>query len=357
MKIHFLLPALSGGGAERVMVILANHFASIGHEIFLITFNPGEAYSLDTGVKRIKLHHGKFPNHKIRTFLNLRGYYASSQNRPDVLISFLTLNNLIAVLVARLYSLKVIISEHNSQLHVPGPVWLSKFTRNFIYKRADVVTVLTAFDIEFYKKRNCKVVVMPNPCTFKSITDNSHPREKTILAVGSLDRYDHKGFDNLIELIAPILLKNPDWKLKIIGGGNKGEVFLKTLVQQNNLQDHVIFTGFTDKVAAYMHNASIFILPSRYEGLPMVLLEAMSQGMACIAYDCKTGPSDMIQHNINGLLIPDQDVIAMQTGLQLLLNDAGLRQRLGEAALKSLDNYTLETVAAQWETLFEQLLQ
>lgn len=354
MKIDFLIPALVGGGAERVMVILANHFALKGHDVALISFNEGEAYEV-VNVQRVRLHLGRIRNHKVRSLYNLFNYYWKKEHRPRVLISFLTHNNLIGILCAKIFGLKIIISEHNSHLRMATPKWLTNIGRRFLYRKADFVTVLTAFDLDYYKKRKCNVVVMPNPCTFKSISDNGHTREKTILAVGSLDRYNHKGFDNLIMLINPILKNYPDWNLKIIGGGGNGEPFLRDLVAKEGLQERIIFEGFQTNVADYMKNAAIFILPSRYEGLPMVLLEAMSQGMACIAYDCKTGPSDMIQHNINGLLIPDQDVLAMQKGLHVLLNDSELRQRLGETALKSLNDYTLETVAAQWETLFEQV--
>ncbi|TLP70634.1 glycosyltransferase family 4 protein [Maribacter sp. ACAM166] len=356
MKIDFLITALSGGGAERVMVLLANHFQEKGHTVCLITFNVGDAYEVTSGVMRKKLHDGKFKNHKLRTLNNLRKYYALPKNRPDVMISFLTLNNLNTILIAKLYGINVIVSEHISSLGKTTPEWLTRITRNWIYRKADFITVLTAFDIEFYKKRKCKVVVMPNPCTFPVLLQNDHPRKKTILAVGSLNRYHHKGFDNLIGFIKPILDEHSDWTLKIIGGGVTGKKLLTKLVEEEEgLAKRIIFTGFTNEVAQYMKEAAIFILPSRFEGLPMVLLEAMSQGMACIAYDCKTGPSDMLRDHYNGLLIPDQDVPSMQKGLLMLMENEKLRHTLGNNALRSLERYSMNSVASQWEELFKQL--
>ena len=105
-----------------------------------------------------------------------------------------------------------------------------------------------------------------------------------------------------------------------------------------------------------MYESSIFILPSRFEGLPMVLLEAMSQGMACIAYNCKTGPSDIIENNINGLLIEDQNIPEMQDGLKKLLSNESLRLNLANEGIKSLNKYDIETITKQYESLFNEIV-
>ena len=357
MKLDFIITALSGGGAERVMVILANNFAEKGYEVSLITFNgkpEGDAYHLDKKIKRIRLHDGKFSNHKIRSLNNLYNYYKTEQNRPDTIISFLTFTNLISILVAKLYKIKIIVSEHISHLQGPKPELLSNITRGYIYRLSDFVTVLTAFDIQYYKKRKANVIVMPNPCTYSPIEENNHKRDKVILAVGSLDRYHHKGFDNLIEFITPVLIANPDWSLKIIGGGITGEPHLKSLVKKNNITKQIIFTGFQNNVSEHMKNSSIFILSSRFEGLPMVLLEAMSQGMACISYNCKTGPSDIINHLTNGILVEDQNKSAMKKQLLELINNEDLRTSLSKNAVKSIDSFSIEAISSKWETLFKK---
>lgn len=357
MKIDFLISDLSGGGAQRVMVILANHFSIKGFDVSLITLNEhkGQSYELNKSINRIKLHGGIFKNHKIRSLANLIQYYSISNNRPDVLISFIHLTNLLAIITAKIFGIKIIVSEHNSHLQIPKPKYLTNFTRNLVYRKADFLTVLTAFDINFYKKRKIKVMVMPNPCTFPVLKDNEHIRNKTILAVGSLNRYHHKGFDNLIRLIKPILNKNSDWKLQIVGGGNKGKKYLSKIVTEEGIKDRVEFIGFTNKVSKYMKEAAIFILPSRFEGLPMVLLEAMSQGMACIAYNCKTGPSDILEHMSNGFLIEDQNTNAMQEGLMTLIENKNLRKKLGDNGLNSLEKFSIENIANKWEELFNQL--
>src|SRR5690606_21715293 len=190
------------------------------NEISVITLFKGkEEYQLDPAIKRIELKQAKFvPSHTFRSIISLSRYYKTKSNRPDVIVSFITLTNLITIIAAKLFSIKIIAQEHNSYLrYMAGRKRISDFTKKHVYKWADVVTVLTSFDIDFYKKHGVNVYVMPNPCSFTPITDNSHDREKIILAVGQLNRYHHKGFDNLIELIAPILKQYPDWQLKIAG--------------------------------------------------------------------------------------------------------------------------------------------
>lgn len=355
MKIDFITASLNAGGAERVLVLLANYFSENSYCVRIITFNEPDDYSFSPSIIRVKLHHGNISNHKIRSLSNLISFYRPKNNRPEVMISFITQTSFIAIIVAKLYGLKIIASEHNSFLRSQSPKLLTSFTRTFLYPLANYLTVLTNFDVDFYQKKGINVVVMPNPCSFNSFNEQNSTREKFILAVGNLDRYYHKGFDNLLKLIVPVLKNHRDWTLKIVGDGKEGMNFLKQLTNKLNIVDQVVFTGFRKDVNILMQESEIFILSSRYEGLPMVLLEAMSQGMACIAYDCKTGPSDIIKHGINGLLIEDQNMEAMQRGVERLINEQDLRERLKFAANKTVDNYSIDKIAQKWEKIFLEM--
>ena len=173
--------------------------------------------------------------------------------------------------------------------------------------------------------------------------------------MGNLNRYHHKGFDNLISLISPILHSNRDWVLKIVGSGDTGLNKLKKIVQAENLKEQIIFTGFSNDVKKIMRESDIFVLSSRFEGLPMVLLEAMSQGMACIAFDCITGPSEMIVNDNNGLLIENQNFDAMKNGIERLIQSVDLRNNLALNAIKSLEKFDIEEIGGQWITIFESL--
>jgi glycosyltransferase involved in cell wall biosynthesis len=159
-----------------------------------------------------------------------------------------------------------------------------------------------------------------------------------------------------MEIVSPILKKNKHWKLKFVGGGEKGRVFLENLAKEKGIEDAVVFTGFRDDVADIMKESDIFVLSSRIEGMPMVLLEAMSQGMACIAYNCKTGPADIIESRFDGLLIEDQDKEAMRQNLQLLIDDEDLRNRLRANAVNSVEKFSIESIGGQWIKLLDSVV-
>ena len=359
MKIDFLISSLIPGGAERVLVLMANSLArNTNNEVSVIVLHKrSESYHLDPVVKKIELKQSKFIlNYTLYSIVNLMNFYRNKSHRPDVLISFLTTTNFIGIIVAKVFRIKIIAQEHISFSGYGGDNnFITKITRKYLYKKADAVTVLTSHDVANYKKIGVDVLVMPNPCSFKPITENSHPRDKVILAVGNLNRFHHKGFDNLISLMAPILVEYPDWRLKIAGSGEKGLEYLTELAKEKNILDKIIFTGFTENMSELMYHSSIFILPSRFEGLPMVLLEAMSQGMACIAYDCVTGPSDIIINNKNGLLIEDQNIEEMQRGLRKLISNKDLRETLTNKGIKSLDKYDLDAITNRYKMLFDKL--
>ena len=127
MKINFISDSLRGGGAERVMVLLADHFASKGHTVSILTFNEGDDYELSEKVKRIRLHHGKCKIHRLRSLFNLFGFYKKKDTRPDVIISFNTETNFVSILVSRFYSIRIICSEHTNYLQKGN--YVARFTR------------------------------------------------------------------------------------------------------------------------------------------------------------------------------------------------------------------------------------
>lgn len=353
MKVDFIIGRLGKGGAERVMATLSNHFSKMGHQVRIITFDElADGYDLHPSIERVRLTRSIISNVKLNRLFGLLSFYKKKNHRPDIAISFLTFTNLISILGCYLRRIPIIVSEHNNHTHTPKPAWLLKINWNYVYRLAKYVTVLTDFDVPFFKDRKANVVVMPNPSSFKNITTNTHKREKVILAVGSLNRIQHKGFDNLIKIMARVLPNYPDWKLRIAGGGDASNLqTLEQLVRKENLEKQVEFLGYCDHVRELMGKSSIYVLSSRFEGLPMVLLEAMSQGMACIAYDCVTGPSNMITHEVNGILVADQNMDEMVEQLDKLMQDEQKRLQLGSQALVSLDDYKIERIYEKWERL------
>jgi glycosyltransferase involved in cell wall biosynthesis len=355
MKVDFIINSLRGGGAERVMAILVNALEERNHDVGLITFSKGDAYKVNNNVRRLKLHTGRLRPQKLRIFFKILWHYRKRSKRPDLIVSFITQMNLISILIAKIYRIPIVVSEHTNHISSLRPFSINKWTHEFVYPLADMVTVLTEFDVDHFKSKKCTVMVMPNPCTYTPIKYSEADKDKVILAVGSLNRYHIKGFDNLIELMAEVFKEYPDWILKIVGGGETGLEYLKNLAQKNGVSDKIVFTGFSNNVGEIMRKSEIFILPSRKEGLPMGLTEAMSQAMSCIAYDCKTGPSDIITKDIDGLLIEDQNKEKMIHGLKKLISDKDLRRYFSRNALKNLERFNVNSVTKQWENLFSTI--
>jgi glycosyltransferase involved in cell wall biosynthesis len=222
------------------------------------------------------------------------------------------------------------------------------------YGGLDVLVALTAEDREAYEKLldgQVRLAVIPN-----TVHDAGGPPAdldcRTVLAAGRLAY--QKGFDMLIEAFARVHAAQPDWKLKICGGGEL-EDRLHAAVAEDGLEGVVELPGPCADMPGEMERASIYALSSRFEGFPLVLLEAMGKGMAVVAFDCPTGPRDIIDDHRNGILVPAKDVEAFAAGLLELIEDDELRRRCGPAAADTAQQYTIDAVGPRWEALFRDL--
>ena len=198
---------------------------------------------------------------------------------------------------------------------------------------------------------------MPNPVSFETKSNTAARSNKTIVAAGNLDRYHHKGFDNLIEIVAKVVKKHSDWKFMIIGEGDQGLSFLKNKAKKLGVCDDIIFAGYRSDIQNILQTSEIFMLCSRFEGLPMVLIEAASQGIACIAYDCISGPSEIIEDGITGILVEDQNKDEMAKRTMELIEDETLRKKLGANAVQHIEKFSLEKIGLKWQSLFDELIK
>jgi len=361
MRITMVIGALGGGGAERVVTLLANEFSRRGHNVSIVTYSPGSAYSLDRSVE----HHSIFDEVQMknrdlfsrilrRVLFYPRFLSMLKKENPDIVISFLVSMNIKTILASKFLGFPVIVTEHiNYMKDMTLSAWLG---RRWIYKIADEVTVLTRFDHEhYYSKFLNNVEVMPNPLACVPVK-KMPPKDKVILASGSLDRWHHKGFDNLLKVFARCHAAYPGWKLQIAGGGEKGRVYLQQLASDLNIDSKVEFLGFCRDLQTYMQKASIFVLSSRYEGFGLVLIEAMSQGCACVSFDCIAGPGEIIDDGVDGVLVEDQNLEAMEQALLELMGNEDLRRTLALNAVESAKRYLPERIGEKWVGLLELLV-
>ena len=177
---------------------------------------------------------------------------------------------------------------------------------------------------------------------------------KLLLAVGRLEH--QKGTDRLIDAFALLASAHPDWDLVILGEGAERKS-LTAQIHRAGLADRVLMPGQAGNVGEWYARADLYVLPSRFEGFPNTLAEAMAHGLAAVAFDCDTGPRDIIRHDRDGLLVPPGDVPALAAALERLMGDAALRERFAAAAIATRDRYSEAAVLRQWESLFRELVR
>ncbi|ACZ91852.1 glycosyltransferase family 4 protein [Streptosporangium roseum] len=223
------------------------------------------------------------------------------------------------------------------------------------YGRLDAVAVLTGTDRRDYQALlpGTPVVRIPNAV---HPLDQAPSRQENRLVIAAGRLVAQKGFDLLIPAFKQVVHHHPDWRLRIYGTGPK-KAALRALVKEHRLADNVTLMGRSDRLDEELAHASLYVLSSRFEGLPMVMIEAMSHALPVVAFDCPTGPRDVITDGIDGLLVPPQDVDALAAAVSRLIADRELRRRMGAAAVRTARDYAPEAVTPLWERLFTELLR
>lgn len=217
-------------------------------------------------------------------------------------------------------------------------------------KPLERLVVLTRADQVEWKNEGCRnVVVIPNPCAFDGQKIPVKPRKKTLLAVGRL--HEQKGFDLLLQAWKPIEKTYSDWSLRIVGEGPK-RAELEAQIESQGLK-RVVLAGTTNDVLSEYAAASLYILSSRYEGLPLSLIEAMWSGLPCIAFDCPQGPAELLAKD-RGWLVPNGDVTALTAQIAYALShpDEAL-MRAQKAQIFAQTTYSEAAIMPQWVQLIE----
>ena len=208
-------------------------------------------------------------------------------------------------------------------------------------------------------QRRGRVIPNPLPAAFVArpaqpgVAPGAPSEAPVIMGLGRLG--PEKGFDVLIRAFARIAISRPGARLVIWGEGDE-RAALEDLCRREGVADQVALPGTTRAPEEELLAATLFVLSSRKEGLPMALIEAMALGCAVIASDCEHGPADVIQHGVDGLLVPPDDVDALAAAMQELLDDDARRLALAERAAGVRERFTIEAVSARWEALFREAM-
>lgn len=394
--ICLYIGSLQKGGAERVMSNLAEYLYSAGWQVTLVTtyfrppefvlphglWNPetGECYGKETeevrwgdkkrtqgspaGIRRIysdptgeELERGRVRGFMAR-FRKLRTIW--KQERPDVILSFIGYNNIFAILTSLGLRIPVAVSVRSnpSREYASAKLRLPAFV---LFRQAAGVVLQTQDAKSFFPKPiQKKSVILPNAINSDFIRPRYEgARESAVVSVGRLDA--NKNQDYLIRAFAKAHQEHPEYTLHLYGDGPLRGKF-EALAQQLDVEEAVVFEGIVDGVQDKIVDKRIFVLPSREEGMPNALLEAMSTGLACISTDCPCGgPRDLIRDGINGFLVPvetkDPEQTLLTKRLLQLMEDPDLARQMGEEAVKVQEHYSPEQINSKWDRYLRSLMR
>jgi glycosyltransferase involved in cell wall biosynthesis len=368
MRLTLVIYSLGRGGAERTASVLASAWAERGNEVTLITLEQDDvpAYPLHSKVvlrplrmragKARHIFHGAGRNLKIVSALRdaIRG------SKPDFVISFMDISNVLALLATRPLDVPTVIVEQiHPAYHYIG--WHWEILRRLLYRRADALVCASRPMLHWFEsKAGIKGLVIPNPvapgvlCVHSDKNDKREKAGHVIVGMGRL--VEQKGFDLLLEAFSRVAPRHPDWSLKILGEGPLKSQ-LKAQTQKLNLAARVEFTGALADPFAVLHTADLFVFSSRFEGFGNALCEAMACGLPAISFDCPSGPSEIIRNGIDGVLVPVEDVSALAATMDQLMSDDQERLKLAARAPEVVLRFGIEGILDLWKQMFNDLLK
>lgn len=354
MRISFfILDITTGGGIERATAILSNVFAQKGHAVTIISAfrqNATPIFDLNRNISIVYFLNESYTHKRpiiyiliqyIKVIRALKSYY--KKHPQDIIIgqAFLAC-----------FFLWITGNNHNAYIgeHYKYDVYKKfiRIFRNYIYRTFRGIVALTSNDAERYHSHGLKATVIPNIAAFSTEHSCNH-NVKRMISVGHL--HPSKGYDLLLPALKPVFKKHPDWHIDIYGEGDDRQM-LEKLRNDLGLNGHVNFPGFAYNIQKEYCNSAFYVMSSRYEGLPMVLLEAMSCGLPIVSFNCKEGPSTLLRNNA-GYLVPPENIPAMSTAICQMIENEQLRKSYAKKALEVIKDYSPETIYKKWINLFE----
>lgn len=343
MKVVFFINSLKyKSGTERVACVLANLFSDIlKWDISIINRDTDfsqVAYQLSENIEIFECSGGYFDFFK-------KSQIVINDIEPDFIIS----HNM-----GKLSLLLTFLNRGQANLisleHVAFSVRprLVRLLSKILYKRIDQVVVLTEQDKKSYSSFQKNIIKINNISPY-DLDENLiyDVNSKDIIAVGRLTY--QKNYESLLESWELISTKSPEWKLKIYGTGENQDNLTKIITERG--LKNVTLMGSANNIDEIYKKAAFFVMSSRFEGLPMVLIEAQTFGLPIVSYDCPHGPSEVIDHELNGLLVENQNSNALAKAIQRLIDQPEVRLEYSKSAKKSAQRFTTTSILKEWKNL------
>lgn len=383
MKIVYIIKSFANkAGTERIICDKINYLAEKGHAITLVTYEQGNhsfAFSLHPSVCYVDLNTRFFIANQLpiykRAFclLKLRKQFKSRLQKrideinPDIIISTTYSIDLINIILSVKSRARMIVESHVACFSIkksyekrryPVIRILAFLYDSFMFRtlgRCDAFVSLTKGDASDWEKYIPNVTVIPNFATmFPECLPSYEGVHHRIIAVGRL--HVQKGFDMLIDAFSMVAERIPAWQLCIFGSGGD-EQFLKQRIREYKLDERIHILAPTDNIYEEYQSSDFFVLSSRYEGFGLVLVEAMSCGIPCVAFGCKYGPEEIIEDGKNGLLVENGNVKEFAEKMLWMIRHREERLQMGKQARKDVRKYELNAIMPKWHELFESLMK
>jgi glycosyltransferase involved in cell wall biosynthesis len=350
-----VVSSLGCGGAERVATLLARELAARGHACTLVTLDAQtpDFHEVPSGVERMRVASGGHSESMLAAVRhNVAGVLALARAlrraQPDVVLAFGDTTNVRTLLAAAITGIPTVVSERVDPSTVDiGREW--SLLRRITYRHAAAVVVQTQ-SVRPWAERVAdadRVAVIGNPVEMAAPSPTL-ARTSEIVAIGRL--VAQKGLDVLLRAFARVAARHPKWRLVILGEGPERSA-LQALAAQLGIADAVELAGQVRDVRLRLRRAAVFASSSRFEGFPNALLEAMAEGTAIVATDCRSGPAEILRDCPEAILVPVADDAALADALATMLDDAERRHACGRSAQRCVASHAPAVITDAWESV------
>lgn len=349
------------GGIERAASVLVNGLVENGHRVTLLTLERADAsiaFNINKTVVVEQLNLNRPASNKLGAIAGiLKSIWTLRRTikriAPDVVISFQGQLNVMTAIACKGLGIPAIGSEriHPAAYNI-GRGWQQ--LRIHVYPWLSSLVLQTkdggAWCTEHF---DVPVVVIPNPVLPPNISPTREPSERrTAVAAGTL--CTRKGFDILIEAFSTLVNTHPNWDLVIYGEGEQRKN-LEELVTNKGLNTRITLPGNVENLNKHMVQGDLFILPSLAEGFPNILGEAMALGLPAVAFDCPSGPADIIRHGTDGFLVTANSVEQLVKNMDRLMGDPDQLMQFASKAPDVVERFSLQTVLNTWQNLLDDV--